>query len=212
MKRILFVAVFLVIIAQLRAQSNAPARLALISETDQAASAVDILTAQFSNDPKIQLLERNQIDKAYREQGLSAASTDYLKLGQILGADGLLLLQTATEGTNQFLNVRLVAIKPGVVLAAEKFVWPVKDLTEWSVSFAGHLANYLPKLTVLVKDAIPISVVNLRSAVASGEAVETERELKLLTIQRLSRETQLSCQASLLEPRLSRTCCYSIKI
>ncbi len=175
---------------QLRAQSNAPVRLALISETDQAATAVDILTAQFSSNSKIQLLERDQIARVYREQGLSVANTDYLKVGQILGADGLLLLQTTIEGTNQFLNIRLIAIKPGVVLTAERFSWPMKDLTEWSASFTGHLDVFLPKLTVLIKDAIPLSVVNLRSAVNSSEAGETERQLKLLTIQRLSREPQ----------------------
>ncbi len=191
MKKAIFILFILAIAAQLRAQSNAPMRLALISETDQAATAVDVLTAQFSSDPKIQLLERDQIGKVYREQGLSTANTDYLKLGQILGADGLLLLQTTTEGANAFLNVRLIAVKPGVVLLAEKYSWPVQNVTEWSPAFAKHLGLFLPKLTVLVKDAIPISVVNLRSAIQSADAVETERQLKLLTIQRLSREAQL---------------------
>jgi hypothetical protein len=177
--------------AQIHAQSNAPVRLALISETDQAATAVDILTAQFSGNNKIQLLERDQIAKVYREQGLSAANKDYLKLGQILGADGLLLLQTATEGTNEFLNVCLIAVKPGVVLLAEKYPWPVTNLKEWSPAFTRHLEVFLPKLNVLVKDAIPISVVNLRSAIQSADAVESEQQLKQLTIQRLSREPQL---------------------
>jgi hypothetical protein len=188
MKKILFILVSLAITVQLRAQSNTPVRLALISETDPAGAAADILTAQFSSNPKIQLLERDQIAKVYREQGLSEANTDYLKLGQILGADGLLLLQTAMEGTNQFLNARLIAVKPGVVLTAERFPWPVKDPTGWSAIFAGHLDVFLPKLTVLVKDAIPISVVNLRS---SGPSANVEQDLKLLTIQRLSREPQL---------------------
>jgi len=191
MNKTLFFLVFLTITAQICAQSNMPVRLALISETDLAATAADVLTAQFSSNQKIQLLERDQIAKVYREQGLSAANTDYHKLGQILGADGLLLLQTTTEGTNTFLNVRLVAVKPGVVLTAEKYSWPMTNLTEWSPAFAQHLDLFVPKLTVLVKDAIPLSVVNLRSAVASGEAGETERQLKLLTIQRLSREPQL---------------------
>ena len=191
MKKRLFVLLALAMTAQLQAQSNEPVRLALISETDGAMSVADVLTVQFSDNPKIQLLERDQIAKVYREQGFSAANTDYLKLGQILGADGLLLLQTATEGTNQFLNVRLVAVKPGVVLVADKYAWPMKDPMGWSAIFAKHLVIFLPKLTVLVKDAIPISIVNLRSAINSGEAAETELQLKLLTIQRLSREPQL---------------------
>lgn len=75
-------------------------------------------------------------------------------------------------------------------MTAEKYVWP-SDLAEWSAAFEKHLDSFLPKLTVLVKDAIPISIVNLRSAVQSDEASETEMQLKLLIIQRLSQERQL---------------------
>jgi len=81
MKRILSILVLLAITAQLQAQSNAPVRLALISENDPAATAADVLTAQFSSNSKIQLLERDQIARVYREQSLSKANTDYLKLG-----------------------------------------------------------------------------------------------------------------------------------
>ena len=56
MNKILFILAFLAIGVQLRAQSNLPVRLALISETDPAATAADVLTAQFSHDSKIQLL------------------------------------------------------------------------------------------------------------------------------------------------------------
>ncbi len=172
-------------------QSNlAPVRLAIVPETAEARAAADVLTAELSKNETVQLLERAEIDKVYREQGLSAANRDYLKLGQILGADGILLLETAGDEANQVLNIRLVAVKPGVVLTGERFPKPEKNLTEWSAIFARHLNLYFPKLGVLAKDAIPISVVNLRSALQSEEGKETERQLKLLTIQRLSREPQ----------------------
>ena len=48
-----------------------------------AVGAGDILTAQLSGNPKIQLLERNEMEKVYREQGMSAANRDDLKLGRI---------------------------------------------------------------------------------------------------------------------------------
>jgi TolB-like protein len=190
MRRVLAIFILLLLALRVSAQTGTPVRLALIAESDAAASVADVLTAELSSQKNLQLLERNEIEKVYREQGLSARNKDYLKLGQILGADGLLLMDTAQEGTNQFLNVRLVAVRPGVVLSAERFSWPMTDLTEWSPLFARQLGLFLPKLTVLVKDAIPLSVVNLRSAIASEAAVETERQLKLLTIQRLSRERQ----------------------
>ena len=358
----------LIVAARLLAQTNAPVRLALIAETGEVSVAADVLTAQLSGNPQIQLLERNEIEKVYREQGLSAANRDYIKLGQILGADGVILFQTSgkdtkpvprtrparedwlmmsnrwsaaplaeirqaaergdataqyylgrtcfdgsrgmkdegeglkwiqraadgglanaqgrlgwmydkgvgfrqdygmaakfyrqaaeqghamaqnnlgrlyqqglgvpqdmaeavrwyrksaeqgealgqanlewmyehgyqtqsgnelseparsqANGSQTYLALRLVAVKPGVILVGEEFSWPITNLTEWAGSMAIRVESNLPKLTVLEKDAIPISVVNLRSAVQSTEAKETERQLKLLTIQRLSQERQ----------------------
>jgi hypothetical protein len=63
---------------------------------------------------------------------LSAANKDNLKLAQILGADGLLLLDAAKEGTNQFLTARLVAVKPGVVVGSFRSPWPVPDPIQWA--------------------------------------------------------------------------------
>jgi len=191
MKQILAFLLLASLAFSLPAETNeASVKLAIISESPDATTAADVLTAEFSKSGRVHLLERTEIEKIYREQGFSAANKDYLKLGQLLGADGLLLMETVKEGTNQFLNTRLIAVQPGVVLVGEKFIWPVANLAEWSSAFAGHLNPFFPKLSVLVKDAIPISIVNLRSAVSSAAGAETERHLKLLTIQRLSREPQ----------------------
>jgi len=191
MKRNFWAAVMLFWMPWVLAQANLAVRLAIIPETSDANQVADLLAAELSKNSQIQLLERTDIDKVYHEQGLSAANRDYLKLGQVLGADGLLLLEISNASTNQFLNTRLIAVKPGVVLVDKRFLWPIKKEGEWSPLFAEHLNPFLPKLSVLAKDAIPISVVNIRSAVTSPEASETERELKALTIQRLSREPQL---------------------
>src|SRR4051812_30069369 len=53
------------------------------------------------------------------------------------------------------------------------------------------MAPLKPKLDVLAKDAIPISILNLRSALQSAESREAERQLTLLAIERLSREPRL---------------------
>lgn len=192
MRKIFWILAGITLATQLSAQTNlAPVRLAIVPETTEVRAAADVLTAEFSKNDQVQLLERAEIERVYREQGLSAGNKDYLKLGQILGADGLLLLDNIKEGTNQFMNLRLIAVKPGVVLTAEKFSWPVKEVTEWSSALSKHLEVYFPKLAVLKKDALPLTIVNLRSSVASESSVETERQLKLLAIQRLSREPQL---------------------
>jgi Ca2+-binding EF-hand superfamily protein len=179
----------LISINRLPAQTNLPpVRLALIAETGEVSAAVDILTAKLSGNGKIELLERDEIEKIYQEQGLSAANQDYLKLGRLLGADGLLLLNVARTPETTNLTARLIAVKPGVILADGNFDWPLKDTAEWSESAGAYLDSFLPKLSVLPKDAIPISVVNLRSAINSTAGGETERQLKQLIIQRLSQE------------------------
>ena len=69
-----------------------PVRLALVVDAPSASTAADVLTAELSKRGGLQLLERAEMARVSREQGLSVSNQDYLKLGQILGADGLLLL------------------------------------------------------------------------------------------------------------------------
>jgi curli biogenesis system outer membrane secretion channel CsgG len=185
--------VFLVLAAAVEspAETNAPVRLAVVSETSEAMTVADVLTAQLTGNSKIQLLERDQIEKVYREQGMSEANRDDVKVGRILGADGLLLLNVVRTPQTTNLTARLIAVKPGVVLTDGSFPWPLKDAAQWADAAVTYLDSFLPKLTVLAKDAIPISIVNLRAAVSSADEQETERDLKLLTIQRLSQERQL---------------------
>ena len=191
MKRAVLFLIFLAAVLRLPAQTNTLVRLALVSETDETFTAADILTADLSGNKNLQLLERNEIDRVYREQALSAGNKDYLKLGQILGADGLLLLDVVRTPQSTNLMARFIAVKPGVILTDGSFDWPLKDTAQWAESVSSYLNLLLPKLSVQATDAIPISVVNLRSAVASAEGAETERQLKLLTIQRLSQEKEL---------------------
>jgi len=174
------------------AQTNpAPIRLAIVPETAEASGAADVLTAEFNKNDQVQLLERAEIEKVYREQGLSAANGDTVKLGRILGADGLLLLKVVRTPHATNFTARLIAVKPGIILTDGSFPWPLTNAIGWAESSVKRIGSFAPKLALAAKDAIPISVVNLRSALPSAEGQETEEQLKLLTIQRLSQERQL---------------------
>ncbi|MGO9476993.1 MAG: hypothetical protein ACLQAH_09620 [Limisphaerales bacterium] len=181
----------IILATRLLAQSNAPARLALIAETDEASAAADVLTARLSGNPQIQLLERNEIEKVYREQGLAAANQDYPKLGQLLGADGLLILHLTKGTDSRKLSIRLVAVKPGVTLRQREYPWPLDNQIEWAEVVVSEFQTLFPKLVVLVKDALPISILNLRSAVASVQGETVERELTQLLYARLVNEQDL---------------------
>ncbi|MEO7298747.1 MAG: CsgG/HfaB family protein [Verrucomicrobiota bacterium] len=172
----------------------APARLALIVENPLAASTADLLTVELSKHEQAQVLERDQIEKILREQKISAAGVtekDFLKLGQILGVDGLIFLDVLKEKTNSFLTMRLVAVKQGVVLDFLQTPSPIVDAIGWAEGTAKRVATFIPKLQVLAKDAVPISILNLRSAASSSEASQLERELTLLLVNRLMREREI---------------------
>lgn len=172
-------------------KTNEPARLALISLAEETRAAADLLTVLLSTNPGLQLLERNEIERVCREQRLSVGTQAPLQLGRLLGADGLLLLELSREAPRTNLRARLVAVKPGVVLRDRTYPWPLTEASGWGQRAATELEPFYSKLTVLAKEAIPVSVVNLRSAAQSASARDTERQLRTLTIQRLSRERRL---------------------
>lgn len=176
----------------LQAQAQ-PVRLALIVPTDPQVQAVaDLLTAELSSSPRVALLERAEIERVQREQQLSAASVkDGLKLGQLLGAHGLLMLSTGKENDQSVLYARLVAVQPGVILRTFGYPWPLRALDQWPKQVVAHLAPLLPKLGVLVKDAVPVSILNLRSALSSADAKRLEKELTVLLVNRLSHEKEV---------------------
>jgi len=196
MKRIFLFFAYLIAAVSLAAQTNEPVKMAIVAESPDASGVCDILTAQLSANDKVRLLERDEIEKVYHEQGMSVENRDDVKMGRLLGADGLLMLdvEILTE-TNPIyglpqqvtnLTTRLIAVKPGVILSDEKF--STGDFITWSSEYANYLSTFLPKLTMDPGSAIPISVVNLRSAISSEQDVEAEKALKSLTIQRLSQE------------------------
>lgn len=189
--RMMFLALAFDLTSRALAQTNAPVRLAVIPESGEVSAECDLLTAKLSGDERLQLLERAEIERVYREQGMSEANRDDLKLGRILGADGLLLLNVVRTPQATNLMARLIAVKPGVILTDGSFPWPLKDMSQWSGSLTASLDLLLPKLTVPAKDAIPVSVVNLRSAIQSVDEEKIEQQLKLLTIERLSQEKSL---------------------
>jgi TolB-like protein len=192
MKIILAFFISVLATVQLLASTNeVPVKLAIISESPETAAAADMLTTEFSKNASLHLLERVEIEKILGEQKLTLNNVDHLKLGQLLGADGVLALQFVRERTNEFLSSQLVAVKAGVILTSERFKWPPPDAVTWSTGVARHLAPFLPKLDVLAQEAIPISVVNLHSAVEATAAHELEQQLTFLIIERLTREKRL---------------------
>jgi hypothetical protein len=149
-------------------------------------TAADLLTVEFSHQKQVGLVERDEISKVLREQGMSARQgPDFVRLGELLGADGLLFLDVVNRETNQLLTACLAAVKPGVVLDYSEFPFPLPETGPWSKMLAQKFAPLFPKLDVLVKDAVPISLLNFRSAVRTTDGESLERQLTFVLFSQL---------------------------
>jgi hypothetical protein len=168
------------------------ARLALVVTAPAIQPAAALLVAELSGKAGLALLERTEVERILREQQLTAGNlTEATKLGQLLGADGLLLLDLGKENERSLLSARLLAVKPGVLLRTAQYPWPLQELTAWPKLVASQFTPLFPKLSVLVRDAVPLSILNLRAAVRSPEAEQLEKDLTLLLGTRLSRQPEV---------------------
>lgn len=183
--------IFLVTPAGASVTNTAPLRLAIVAENGLPPMLGDLLTVEFSAAPGLALLERAEVERVYREQRLAGAGADPVQMGRLLGADGLVLLGLIREGTNQFVGARLVAVKPGVIIATTRTPWPMPDAPGWARWTADYLGLRTAKLTVKANEAIPISFVFMRSTVKSPVTENTERQINPLIIERLAREPEL---------------------
>ncbi len=106
-------------------------RLAILAEAASTSQPADLL-AVLSREPQIELLDRLEIQKTFREQQLSVLGQDYIKLGRLAGADGLVVLELVSDGKGQQLQARVVAVKPVVILGSVRASWPLTNAMDWS--------------------------------------------------------------------------------
>ena len=164
-------------------------KIAILPITPESKELADVLTFKWSLTGGATLLERNEINKILAENSLIGnASINYVQVGQLLGADGLVIMETFKTGTTNWLAMRLVAVSPGIVLDVKEQTLPMADLEKWGDFMMENYRLALPKLTVSRAAAIPLSILNLRSALDSVAGRELEVNLTRLTASRLSRQ------------------------
>ena len=88
------------------------------------ADAAAVLTAELSMESgTYELLERDAMEHVLAEQGIArsgATAGDWTKVGHLLAADGLVLLQKRKTGENETTNIGWVlSVNTGIVLGAE---------------------------------------------------------------------------------------------
>jgi len=168
-------------------------RIAIVPADPRCAVQAELLTVEFSRaEHGVTLLERAEVERIRREQNLTArSSADFARLGQALGAQGVLVLDVFEQKDTTNLTAKLIAVQPGVALGFQSYPWPLKDVTQWAGVVGKQFAGLLPKLNVLAQDAIPISILNLRSPLKTSEGVRLENEATALLIHRLIAQREI---------------------
>lgn len=172
--------------------SNTKARLAILPLQTELESTADLLSVSLGKQSNVELVERQQIKKVLHELALGGAQAqNQLKLGEVLSADGLLFLDRLKKDNREFLSLKFVAVKPGVVIHRNEIPWPLTDPVVWS-GFAGEqYASLVPKLFVRKEEAIPVSLLSLQSPVITQETMALDRQLIDLLARSLSAQPNI---------------------
>ena len=164
-------------------------RLAVIADSPHAAAG-DLLMARLSKMEGIELLERQELQRVLAEQQLSLQNAldpaQALRLGALLGSDALLLLRSIDVAGDEFMEARLMAVRPGVVLATQLQPQPPRDLPGWVEVTSARIAALAGKGTE--PNAIAISFIGVRANIATTETLELERLISVLLAERIARE------------------------
>ena len=130
----------------------------------------DLLMVQLGEDKRLQLVERSELDQVFKELELSASglvdASARLKLGQVLKAKGLVLVEQNAEGTRGVL--RLLEAELG--FQAGRWNYDLKSLTLEDVAgrMRKDVLGALPKLTVAASNRVSVSVLRFQDATSSA--------------------------------------------
>ena len=166
-------------------------RLAIVSVEESQHLRRILLTAELSKQQGIELVERDEIDKVMREQGLSINGNldQQLNLSKLLRAQGMLILEVVKESKGAaVLHARLVAVEPGMVVMDVITPFVPENVAELSKLISARVTPLLPKLAVKRDKAVPISILNVRAVYSAGAPAQMEREITTLLASRLTLE------------------------
>lgn len=152
----------------------------------------------------IVLVERAKIDSILNEQKLTAAGLierdNLLKLGQLIRADGFLLISVeenseTKENPSQkvlpLLRIRLVDTAHGIRFLDTLEEWDSKKLKEIAERITGNVATISPKLTLPPDEAIPIGIVGIHRVELDERYQWLTRALPIMLSARLNKEPRI---------------------
>ena len=166
----------------------ADTRLGLIPLSGKADDLADLLTAELSKLPGVEMVERRELRRIMEEQGLSSmTSANAVKLGKLARADALLLMEPGTS----VVQVRLVSPVAGAVLRNTPVTWPATNTTEIATTLAKSLERDLGRLVNLSSNATLVTLAGFKAALKGSAGAGAEERISRMLALRLSAETNL---------------------
>jgi hypothetical protein len=190
--------VFLFVLAlafcsQIAAAQESSLRLALIYPPE-AAPLGDLLTAELGKEQGISLLEREQIRRIFEEKALNAAQAnqDPARVGALLGAEGLIILEASGGAgkASRSVSFRMIWAERGIVLHETVLPYSEKEVAKAVDNALPQIKQALRKLGELRTAGKSAVAMHIKGVYAdSGGEVDLRQGLGLLFSQRIQHET-----------------------
>ena len=167
--------------------AEVPTTKFVISAAPEVGNAIaDLLTAELAALPGVVVLERQNLAKIAAEQKLgSDLSPNLVRLGALLGADGIVVIEGRKLATRTYLDLRIVSVHHGVALGWWNYEIAENQALAWAKEAAAQLHRFVPRLSRSTRDSAPISFVGFRSSSSSRSGTEFERLVNSLLLNRL---------------------------
>lgn len=167
-------------------------KLAVVQPDPSADALADGLMVELSREEGVTLLERAELSQIAREQGLGAMdSASVLKTGALMGADGLVVLDTRKLSWGVDINMRLVGVRRGVSLGWWSSRVDEGQVLSWSQGAVAQLRTLLPKIKLDGNSSAALSFVGMTAPTVSLDSTELERAVNSLFLERLAAEPDL---------------------
>ncbi len=164
-------------------------RLAIIGGPELEKESL-LLSVSLSANANLEIVERSEIAKVFAEQSLERqgfTARDGIRLGALLKADGLVLMERSQEE----IRLRIVAVNSGAIVAF--LTAPIASGREeqWSSNQAMEIARVAPKLSLPRSELIPISLMQINSAVGGTRGTVLEENVYSLLSARFSADPRI---------------------
>ena len=170
------------------------AKLAVWGTADQQ-DATACLVAELSRNPDAYtVLEREQLDRLAAEstlQGQGFTLARATEAARLLGADGVLWAESGNFKGRPVVITRLCAVASAVVVGWQIDDGPLPDPVGWAKLTASRVGAWRAKLGIPRDRAVPISLVDIRSATESATANDSGQTLRSLLGARLTAQPEL---------------------